>query len=65
MIRKNNKKFWRVLNNIKHLLILISAVTGHDSISTFGSLVGISLSITSSTLGLKICVITAGIKKYQ
>ena len=28
-------------------------------------MVGISIGITSSTIGVKICVITAGIKKYQ
>ena len=32
------------------------------SISAFASLVGIPIGITSSVIGLKICVITAGIK---
>ena len=32
------------------------------SISAFASLVGIPIGITSSTIGLKICVITTGIK---
>ena len=32
---------------------------------TFVSLVGISIEITSSAIGLKICVITAAIKKYK
>ena len=31
----------------------------------FASLVGIPIGITSSTVGLKICVITAGIKKHK
>ena len=34
-------------------------------ISAFASLVGILIWIRSSTIGLKICAITAGIKKYK
>ena len=33
--------------------------------SAFASLVGIPIRITSSAIGLKICAITAGIKKYK
>ena len=33
--------------------------------STFASLVGIPIGIARSAVGLKICVITAGIKKYK
>ena len=62
---KNHKKVYRVLNYIKHLLILISTVTGCVSISSFASLVGIPIGITSSSIGLKICVITGGIKRYK
>ena len=62
--RKKHKKIYRVLNYIEHLLILISTVTGWVSISVFASLVGIPIGIASSAVGLKICVITAGIKKY-
>ena len=53
------------MNYIEHLLILISTVSGCVSISAFASLVGICIRITSSAVGLKICVITAGIKKYK
>ena len=53
------------MNYLEQLLILFSAVTGWVSISAFSSLVGISIGITSSTIGLKICVITAGSKKYK
>ena len=59
---KKYKKVDRVLNYTEHLLILISTVTGCVSISDFASLVGIPIGIMSSTIGLKICVITAGIK---
>ena len=38
---------------------------GCVSISAFASLVGISIGITSSAARLKICAITAGIKKYK
>ena len=54
-----------VLNYIKYILILVSRLTGCVSISAFASLVGISECITSSAIRLEICVITAGIKKYQ
>ena len=33
--------------------------------SCFASLVGISIGITSSASGVKVCVITEGIKKYK
>ena len=35
------------------------------SVTAFASLVGIPIGITSSAIDLKICVITAGIKKYK
>ena len=62
---KNHIKVCRVLNYIEHLLILIATLPGSVSISAFASLVGITMGITSSAIGLKICVITAGIKKYM
>ena len=53
------------MNCTEQLLILNSKVSGCVSISAFASLVGISIRITSSATGLKICVITSGIKKYM
>ena len=53
------------MNYIEHLLILISTAPGCDSVSAFASLVGFPIGITSSAKGLKICVITAGIKNYK
>ena len=47
------------------LLILISTITVCVSVSAFVSLVGISIGITSSAIGLQVCTITAGIKKYK
>ena len=47
------------------MLILASTVTGYISISAFASLVCVPVGITSSAVGLKMCVITAGIKKYR
>ena len=65
LMSKKHKNVCRVLNYIEHLLILISAVTGCGSISPFAPLVGIPIGIKSSTRGLKMCVITAGPKKYK
>ena len=62
---KKHKKVFRVLNYIEHLLILISTVTRCISIYAFASLVGIPIGITSSAIGLKICLITAGIKSIS
>ena len=47
------------------MLILVSTVTGCVSIFTFASLVAIPVGITSSAVGIKICAITAGIKKCK
>ena len=67
LMSKKHKSVCRVLNYIKHLLILISTVTGCVSISAFVSLVGVGIpiGITSPEIGLKICAITAGIKNYK
>ena len=65
LMSNKHKKSCTVLNYIEHLLILASAVTGWVSISAFALLVGISIGITVSVAGLKICAITAGIKKYK
>ena len=40
-------------------------VTVGISISAFSSLIGIPIGITSSSVGLKICATTAGIKNYK
>ena len=52
-----------VFNYIEGLLISASTVTECDSISAFGSLVGIPIVIVRSAVKLKICAIAAGIKK--
>ena len=65
LMSKKHKKVCRGSNYIDHSLIVISTITGCVSISAFASLVGIPIGIASSTIGLKICLITAGIKKYK
>ena len=60
-----NKKTCKYLNYVEHLLILVSPVTGCVSISAFPSLVFVPVVITSSAVGINICAITAGIKKYK
>ena len=57
------KRFCATLNYIEHFLILDFAVTGCISVSAFASLLGIPIGIMSSARGLKICTVTAGIKK--
>ena len=63
MISKKHKKVCTTVNYIQHFLILGCTITGCVSISAFASLVGIPIGITSSAIGLKICAITAAIKK--
>ena len=65
LINKKHKKSCKILNYINHLLIVISTITGCVYISALTSLVGIPIGITSFAVGLKICAITAGIKKYK
>ena len=65
LMSKKHKKVCATLNCIEHFLVLASTITGCVSISVSASLIGIPIRITSSATGLKICVITAGIKKYK
>ena len=60
---RKHKKVCTTLNYIEHFLILASI--GCISISTFASLLSIPIGIMSSIIGLKICVVAAGIKKYN
>ena len=62
---KKHKSVCITLNYIEYFIVLSSTITGCISISAFASLVGIPIGITSSAIGLKICAITAPIKKYK
>ena len=65
LMSRKPKQVCTTLNYIEHFLILASTITGCISTSDFASLIGIPIRITSSAIGLKICTITAGIKKYK
>ena len=60
-----SKMICKISNYTEYLLILASAVTGFVSISAFAFLVGVPASTASSEAAIKICVITAGIKKCK
>ena len=62
---KKHKKICRVLNYIEQSLMVVSTITVCVSIYVFLSLFGIPIGIARSTIRLKICVITAGIKRYK
>ena len=62
---KKQERVWTTLNYIEHFLTMASTITGCISISVFTSFIGIPIGITSSAIGLKICAITTGIKKYK
>ena len=63
-MREKYKKICKYLNYVENLLILSSTVAGCVSISAFASLVCVPVGIMSSAVGINICAITAGIKKY-
>ena len=54
-----------IRRHVDHLLVLVSTVTGCVSISAFASLICVPVGIRSSAIGTKMCVITAGIKRYK
>ena len=62
LMSKQHKNVRGDLNYIDHSLIVIFIITECVSISGFASLDGISIEIGSSTIELKIYVITTGIK---
>ena len=62
---RNHKNVCASLNYIENFLILASAITECISISVFTSFLSIPIGITSFAIGLKICAMTAGIKKYK
>ena len=62
---EKHKKVCKCYYHVEHLLILASKITCCVSISAFTSLVAIPVGITSSAIGLTICAITAGIKKFK
>ena len=55
----------RALNYFENTHLFTSAVIGCVSISAFASLVGVPVGTTSSAVGLNICAITGGLKKYK
>ena len=65
LMSEKYKKTCKYLNYVEQLLILASKVTSYVSISAFVSLAAIPVAITSSAVRIKICAITAGIKKYK
>ena len=62
---KSTKRFVQLQIVLSTFLFFASTITGCVSISTFASLVGIPVGITSSAIGLEICAITSGIKNLK
>ena len=65
LMSEKYKKTCKCLNYVGNLLILASAVTGCASVFAFASLVCVPVGITSSAVGITVCAITAGIKKFK
>ena len=59
LMSKKHKNVYRVFSYIKSLLLLICTVSGCLLNSAFDSLVSIPIGITSSSIGLEVCAITA------
>ena len=68
-LKKNRAKWndeWKRKKGFTTLnYVLATTITGRISISAFTSMLGIPIGIKSSVIGLKICSITAGIKKFK
>ena len=60
LMSRKQKKVCITLSSTEHFLIFLSI-----SISAFTSLLDIPIGITTSAIGLKICAIAVGIKKYM
>ena len=65
LMSTKHRKVCAALNYIEHFLMLAPTTIVCTWIFAFASLVGILIGIKSSAIGLKICAITAGIKKYK
>ena len=65
LMSKKHKNVCRVLDYMEDLLFLVSTFAVCVFISASSFLVGIPIGITSSAVGLEICVIITGIKKYK
>ena len=64
-MNKKQRKVCTMRNYIEHFFILVSIITGCCSTSAFASLFGVPVGILNSAIGLEICAITAGFKKYK
>ena len=53
LVSRKHKEVCTTLTYIEHFLILASAITGCISILVFASLLGISMGVTISAIGLK------------
>ena len=65
LMSEKYKKTCKYLNYVENLLIISSTITGCVTISAFASLFCAPVGIASSAIGIKICGISAGIKKYK
>ena len=65
LMSRKHKMVCVSLNYIEDVFILVSRITGCISISAFASLVGVSIGIRSSVIGLKIFAIAVRTKKYE
>ena len=59
------KKTCKYLHYVELLVILSSTVTSCVSVSAFALLVCVPVGVTNSAVGIKICAIAKGIKKYK
>ena len=59
---RKQKKVFTTLNYIVLFLVLVFTITGCVSIYSFASYISIPIGTTSSSIGLKICTVTAGSK---
>ena len=65
LLKKQSRNVRTTVSYIDYFIIIVSAVTGYISIAGFVSFLSIAIGIMSSAIELKICTISAGIKKLS
>ena len=65
LISEKYKQTCKYSNDVEHLLILASAIDACISMSAFDSLVFVSVVVTGSAVGIKICAIRKKKKKKR
>ena len=65
LMNEKHKTMYKVLICCHHFLTFVSASSGWVSVSAFASLGGVPIGVENSAVRLKMCALTARIKKHK